>query len=303
MLIEMLNSVGRFLDYLRDVRRYSPHTVRAYAVDLKEFTRFIEKSTRNQGSDLKSLYPVVRSYLFALKSRGLKNRTVVRKLSATRSYVRFLLREGLLDEELEFEVRGFKLEKHLPKHLSEEEASNLMDLPQGDDFYSRRDRSILELFYQCGLRLSELTALADAQIEWNVQSLRVMGKGRKMRLVPFGELAARRLREYIEARDSKFGKGSERLFVGRSGKPLTSRSVARVVEKHTAKLREGNKLSPHALRHTFATHLLDNGADLLAVAELLGHASIKTTQIYTHLSTATLKREYNKAHPRASRRE
>ncbi len=302
MIDNLLNSVEQFTSNLREVRRYSAHTVRAYVSDLNEFVRFMKKTTRADSTP-RSLYPAVRSYLFSLKSRGLKNRTIVRKLSAVRSYVRYLLREGLLAEELDLDLHGFKLEKVLPQHLSMQEARDLMDLPEGDDFQSLRDRAILELFYQCGLRLSELTGLSDAQVDWNARALRVMGKGRKMRLVPFGDIALQRLRDYIRARDSKFGRGSAFLFLNKSGNQISTRSVARIVEKYTARLREGKRLSPHSLRHTFATHLLDNGADLLAVSELLGHASIKTTQIYTHLSTATLKREYKKAHPRAQRRE
>jgi integrase/recombinase XerC len=302
MIEDLLNSVEQFTSHLREVRRYSPHTVRAYMSDLNEFVDYLKKTTRTENSP-RSLYPAVRSYLFSLKSRGLKNRTIVRKLSAVRSYFRFLLREGLLAEEMDLDLHGFKLEKVLPQHLSMQEAQDLMDLPVGDDFQSLRDRAILELFYQCGLRLSELTGLTDAQVDWNARVLRVMGKGRKMRLVPFGDLALQRLRSYTAARDSKFGRGRSHLFLNKSGSQISTRSVARIVEKYTARLREGKRLSPHSLRHTFATHLLDNGADLLAVSELLGHASIKTTQIYTHLSTATLKREYKKAHPRAQRRE
>ena len=177
-----------------------------------------------------------------------------------------------------------------------------MDLPQGNDFQEVRDRAILELFYQCGLRLAELTALTDASIDTNAWLIRVMGKRKKMRLVPFGEIAAQRLHEYALARTEKFGKGMERLFVSKSGEPISERSIARVVEKYTKKLREGNRVSPHKLRHSFATHLLDNGADLLAISELLGHASISSTQIYTHVSTATLKKEYLQAHPRAQRK-
>lgn len=299
MMKDLLGHAERFLTYLRDVRRYSPHTVRAYASDLKEFGAFLDKLGVSRDRPAQSLYPIVRSYLFALKSRKRRNRTIVRKLSTIRSYISYLLREGLLNDDLELDVRGFKINRELPEYLSEAEANDLMELPEGDGFQATRDRAMLELFYQCGLRLSELAGLTDAQIDWSARLLRVLGKGRKMRQVPFGDLAYQRLRDYLARRDLKFGRGNAHLFLNKSGNPISTRSIARVVEKYSIRLREGKRLSPHALRHTFATHLLDNGADLLAVSELLGHASIRTTQIYTHLSTAALKREYKKAHPRA----
>jgi site-specific recombinase XerD len=215
----------------------------------------------------------------------------------------YLSREGKIPQEFDLEIRGFKIDKTLPHYLTEDEARTLMELPQGSDLWSLRDRAILELFYQCGIRLSELTELTDAQVDFNAELLRVMGKGKKMRMVPFGDLAKERLNSYMSLRDSTFGKGSKTLFVNKFGGAITSRSIARTVEKYTCKLREGQVLSPHSLRHSFATHLLDNGADLLAVSDLLGHASIKTTQIYTHLTTSALKKEYQQAHPRALRRK
>ncbi len=295
----LLAEVDRFLEYLRSVRQYSPHTLRAYATDLADFRKYFTGLRENLPADRKSLYPVVRGYLYKLKARGLSNRTISRKLAGLRSYFRYLGRETLGESPADLDLSGFRVDRHLPRYLVAREAELLMELPQGDDFLPSRDRAILELFYQCGLRLSELTELTDTDFNRRAQLVRVLGKGGKMREVPYGDLAAERLESYLEIRATTFGAKSGRLWLSRSGKPLTSRSIARVVEKYTAQLREGSKLSPHALRHSFATHLLDNGADLLAVSELLGHASIKTTQIYTHLSTAALKREYQQAHPRA----
>lgn len=295
--------VEGFLEYLRSVRRYSAHTLRAYAGDLRGFRSYLSRTRGNEEVDATSLYPVVRGYLYALKSEGLSNRTIGRKLASLRSYFRYLARETGEESPADLELSGFRIDKHLPRYLIAKEAEELMELPQGDDFLAVRDRAILEIFYQCGLRLSELTELTDQSLDPRARVVRVLGKGSKMREVPYGDLAAERLSLYLEARQAAFGPGAKRLFLNRRGGLLTSRSVARVVEKYTAKLREGGKMSPHALRHSFATHLLDNGADLLAVSELLGHASIKTTQIYTHLSTAALKREYQQAHPRALEQE
>lgn len=298
----LTGNIDRYLEYLRNVRQYSAHTMRAYYSDLVHFSEFLKKNAAGIDSLSASFYPVVRTYLYQLKAQEKKNRTIVRKLSAIRKYLAFLLREGLITQEIDLDLLGFKLDRTLPQYLTQGEAKELMDLPKGEEFQEVRDRAILELFYQCGLRLAELTSLTDASIDDNARLIRVIGKRKKMRLVPFGEIAATRLKEYIESRTANFGLGMEKLFVSKTGEPISERSIARVVEKYTKQLREGNRLSPHKLRHSFATHLLDNGADLLAISELLGHASIKSTQIYTHVSTATMKKEYLQAHPRAQRK-
>ncbi|MGB5107237.1 MAG: tyrosine recombinase XerC [Candidatus Zixiibacteriota bacterium] len=298
----LTSNVERYIEYLRHARQYSPHTLRAYAGDLAHFTEFLKTHNISGAALSQSFYPVVRTYLFDLKAKEKKNRTIVRRLSAIRKYLAFLLREGLIKQEVDLELIGFKLDKTLPQYLSEKEAEELMDLPKGDNFAAMRDGAILELFYQCGLRLAEVASLTDASIEWNAQLLRVTGKRNKMRLIPFGDIAGDRLKAYIAARNTKFGMGAKSLFLNKSGTPISERSIARLVEKYTRQLREGNSLSPHKLRHSFATHLLDNGADLLAISEMLGHASISTTQIYTHVSTATMKKEYLQAHPRAQRK-
>jgi integrase/recombinase XerC len=303
MLKQFVSRVDKYVGYLKDVRHYSPHTVRAYSGDLREFATYLDKNGIDGDALLRSFYALLRDYLFRLKASGLANRSISRKLTAIKTYINYLSRESVLPVDFDVAIGGFKIDKELPHYLSEDEAQTLMELPQGSDFQAYRDRAILELFYQAGLRLAELTSLTDAHLDFNGQLVRVMGKGRKMRVVPFGEIAKTRLQQYIAMRDSTFGPGAKSLFVNKDGNPITTRSVARIVEKYTGKLREGEKLSPHALRHSFATHLLDNGADLLAISDLLGHESVKTTQIYTHVSTSTLKKEYQQAHPRALRRK
>lgn len=303
MTDNLFSALERYLAYLRSARNYSIHTLRAYSSDLNEFKYFLKQSKPGISQQRPVSYSIVRGYLFHLKSKGLKNRTIRRKLSAIRSYLSYLSREGLLENNIDLDIRGLKVDRPLPAYLTESEANALMELPVGDSFLACRDRAILELFYQSGARLSELTELTDTRIDWRAGCIRILGKGNKTRLVPFGKHARSRLEEYIRLRNSKFPGGFARLFVNKFGNPISSRSVARIVEKYTSRLREGKKLSPHSLRHSFATHLLDYGADLLAVSDLLGHASIKTTQIYTHLTTSTLKKEYQKAHPRAARRK
>jgi integrase/recombinase XerC len=295
--------VDAFIDYLRNVRNYSEHTLRAYAIDLSDFTAFWHERGVADSQLEQLFHPLIRAYLYGLKNKSLSNRSIVRRLSAIRSYIKFLQRQGFLASELDLGWQRFKLDRKLPDFLSEAQAADLMDLPEGDGFLSARDRVILELFYQCGLRLSELAALSDQSLDLGSSLLRIMGKGKKVRMVPFGAIAAERVRSYLSVRHAIFGLGHERLLLSRTGSPLTTRSIARVVVKYSSRLREGKGVSPHKLRHSFATHMLDNGADLMAVAELLGHESVRTTQVYTHLTTAHLKKEYERAHPRAHRRD
>jgi integrase/recombinase XerC len=303
MLDVLTSRAEKYISYLLNVRRYSANTARAYGTDLRDFVKYLKDGNVSDDAAVRSFYPILRDYLFRLKAKGISNRSIARKVTAIKTYIYYLQREGLLPGDFDVAISDLKIDKELPQYLTEAEAETLMDLPQGQDFACYRDRAILELFYQAGLRLAELTSLTDTQIDLNGQLLRVMGKGRKMRVVPFGETAKLRLEQYIEMRNSTFGRGCASLFVNKYGNPITMRSVARIVEKYTAKLREGQKLSPHALRHSFATHLLDNGADLLAISDLLGHESVSTTQVYTHVTTATLKKEYQQAHPRAFRRK
>jgi len=303
MLDVLIGQVDKYVAYLRDVRRYSAHTVRAYRGDLRDFVAYLKQANLDGEALLRSFYPVMRDYLFRLKAKGITNRSISRKVTAIKTYIYYLSREGALPPDFDVSIGGFKIDKELPQFLTEEEAAILMDLPQGSDFQAYRDRAILELFYQAGLRLAELTTLTDGHLDFSGQLVRVMGKGRKMRVVPFGEIAKQRLQQYIEMRNATFGSGAAALFVNKEGNPISTRSIARIVEKYTAKLREGEKLSPCALRHSFATHLLDNGADLLAISDLLGHESVRTTQIYTHITTSILKKEYQQAHPRAFRRK
>jgi integrase/recombinase XerC len=295
--------VDAFIDYLKNVRNYSENTLRAYATDLGDFTAFWNDQGISDSQLEQRFHPAIRAYLYGLKGKTLSNRSIVRRLSAIRSYLKFLQSQGFLKPDLDLGWQRFKLDKRLPDFLSEAQAARLMDLPTGDDFLSTRDRAILELFYQCGLRLSEVAGLSDSSIDWNSSLLRISGKGKKVRMVPFGSIAAERLRLYLARRHEKFGLGHERLFLSRSGNPLSTRSISRLVVKYSSKLREGKSISPHKLRHSFATHMLDNGADLMAVAELLGHESVRTTQVYTHLTTSRLKKEYERAHPRAHRRD
>lgn len=285
--------IDKFMRYLEIEKNYSQHTILNYKLDLKDFKKFCA------GLDLEKIdYLLLRKYLAVLKEKGLGNRSVGRRLSAMRSFFRFLAREGLLKLNPILMLSSPKLDKHLPSFMTEEEVVKLIEsaFPKDEnDERSLRDRAILETFYSCGLRISELSSLSIDDIDFISGIIKVMGKGKKERLVPIGDTALTAIKSYIDKRK----KQSQVLFLNKNAKRITSRGVRNVVGKYlkSAGLRRG--ISPHTLRHSFATHLLNRGADLRTVQELLGHANLSSTQIYTHLTTERLKNVYDKAHPHA----
>jgi integrase/recombinase XerC len=299
-------------DYLRFVaheRQLSPQTVKAYREDLGEFEQFL---TRYYGSGEWSWGGVdrltIRSFLGDLATRRELARTsIARKLSAVRSFYRFLHAEERVDANPARAVRTPKKEKHLPGFLTREQMRSVLAAAEAramnGGFHAFRNLAVVELFYATGMRLSELQGLDVGHVDVVSGLVRVMGKGRKERIVPLGKVAERALRHYYEHREIVLAQSPRAdrraVFVGRTGKRLSVRQVQNVVGEFLKGVAEGAGLSTHSLRHTFATHLLDAGADLLAVKELLGHASLSTTQIYTHTSKERLKKVYRQAHPRA----
>jgi len=286
----MLRYIEKFLRYLEIEKNASRHTILNYHLDLKGFSNFI-KDTPLENID----YLALRKYLAYLKGENLKNRTVARRLSSLRTFFKFLCREGYLKSNPTNLILTPKLEKTLPLFLTESEAKKLVESPSGDDLSGRRDKAILETFYSTGMRISELVGLNVEDIDFIGGAVKVLGKGRKERLVPIGDRALRTIREYLESRPVQ----TKALFLNKNNQRLTDRGVRQIIEKYIriTSLKQG--VSPHTLRHSFATHLLDRGADLRSVQELLGHANLSTTQIYTHLTTERLKDVYDKAHPRA----
>lgn len=282
--------IEKFLRYLEIEKNYSPHTLLNYGADLQEFQTFLKELPIERVE-----YLGVRKYLAQLKESGLKPRSIARKLSSLRSFYRFLTREGYIKANPVSSVATPKLDRHLPVFLTEEEAGGLVETPLKTDERGLRDRAILETFYSTGMRLSELVGLNLADIDFISGIVKVRGKGKKERLVPIGETALRCIRAYLEKRR----KGGEVVFVNKNGTRLSGRGVSGLVKKcmRLAGTRPGT--SAHTLRHSYATHLLNRGADLRTVQELLGHANLSTTQIYTHLTTDKLKSVYEKAHPRA----
>ena len=300
----MLEAQQAFLDDLHHRRGASPHTVKGYRSDLDEFRRFLVDEwgmepgkTSLQDVDVLTL----RGFLAHLHGKGTARSSIARKLAALRTFFRFLTREGILQKNPARLISTPRQEKKIPERLEEEEVARLLDCPDNATPLGRRDRAILELIYATGLRVSELVGLDGSSLELDARLVRAMGKGRKERLVPYGEPAADALDDYLRDRGelARRGPGTDALFLNARGGRLTVRSVHRLVRKYLnqAALRSG--LSPHSLRHAFATHLLERGADLRSIQELLGHASLSTTQKYTHLTTAKLLEVYQKAHPKA----
>lgn len=301
--------VEAYLKHLADERQVSRHTVDAYRRDLAEFQRFLDD---HNGSSPWSWGDVdrldVRSFLGYLTGRGLQRRTIARKLSSVRGLFRFLSRERDVETNPARYVRAPRAGRVLPGHLTRSEMERLFELAEArasaGGWHGLRDRALLELLYTSGLRLSELHGLDRAHLDLDAGYVKVLGKRAKERVVPLGSTAASALALYDRARTDRFGAagGSHPLFLSERGNRLSRRQIQRIVKGFIDLTVEESGLSTHSLRHTFATHLLDGGADLMSIKELLGHASLSTTRIYAHTSRARLRRVYHSAHPRAAAR-
>jgi len=286
----------RFLDHLERERNFSPHTIRAYRSDLDQF---IAHATASGASDAGAALDrsVLRAWLAALRAGGASGATLGRKLSAVRSWIRFLLREGHLARSGPL-PRVPRAKPPLPRFLSAAQAERAMTLPPGDDALGRRDRAILELFYGSGLRVSELAALDTDDVDLGRGLARVRGKGRRERSVPLGRASVAALRAWLEVR-GELAPATPAIFVGRGGRRFGVRGIEYRVCHWIGRIEDAAGTNPHLLRHTFATHLLDRGAELRAVQEMLGHRSLRSTQVYTHLTVDRLRDAYRRAHPRS----
>jgi integrase/recombinase XerC len=294
-----------FLDYLRLNRNASDHTVAAYDSDVSQFLAFAADHLHKRRADIEPddlQLATIRAFMAELYRLGQSRSSVARKLSALRAFVRFLKREGWIESDPAALAVSPRRETKIPAHLSVDEMSRLLETPDIADPLGRRDRAILELFYASGLRLSELVALDLEDVNLSARIVRVMGKGRKERLVPFNGATKQALKAWLQDRSALSKETSEdAVFVNFRGTRLTGRSVQRLVARYVASCSTRFGISPHALRHSFATHLLQRGADLRAIQELLGHVQLSTTQRYTHVNAAQLLEVYRKAHPRAKR--
>ncbi|MFA4853939.1 MAG: tyrosine recombinase XerC [Candidatus Omnitrophota bacterium] len=285
--------IEKFIRYMEIEKNYSIHTVLNYKLDLKDFNKFLA------GTDLEKVdYLALRKYLAVLKEKNLSSRSVGRRLSALRSFFRFLSREGYIKTNPILMLSSPKLDKHLPSFMTEEEVKKLIEsafAKNQNDLSGLRDRAILEAFYSSGLRISEVVGLNLDDVDFIGGVLKIRGKGKKERVVPVGEAALTAIKNYLDKRN----KQTDAIFLNKNSRRITTRGVMDIVVKYLrlAGIKPG--VSAHTFRHSFATHLLNRGADLRTVQELLGHANLSTTQIYTHLTTERLKSVYDKAHPHA----
>lgn len=288
-----------FLDYLLHERNYAESTVGRYKADVLELQKFGEEQ-------LGSITPekvdaeLVRDWIAFLMDEQRCASTINRKLSSIRTYYRFLLRKGLVAVDPLQKVVGPKKKKPLPVFLKENEMNRLLDdIDFGESFEGCRDRMIIEMFYATGMRLSELVGLNDADVDFSTALIKVTGKRNKQRLIPFAKELESSMREYVNKRNEKFPLRSDAFFVRKGGQRLYPGFVAALVKRNLSKVVTVKKRSPHVLRHTFATAMLNHGADLNSIKELLGHESLATTEVYTHTTFEELKKVYNQAHPRA----
>ncbi len=282
------------MTYLKIEKNASQHTITNYQIDLKEFDGSIKEKALEKISHVD-----VRLFLARMKEKSFSKRSVARKMACLRSFFRFLCREGYIKANPAAGLQTPKLEKRLPIFLDADQVVKLIESPDMSDVYGVRDRAILETLYSSGIRVSELVSLNRDRVDFISGVLKVYGKGKKERLAPVGDRALKAMRNYLEKLGSSSIKDKKAVFVNKSGRRMSDRAVRRVIDKYIRKTSLSEKISPHSLRHSFATHLLDRGADLRSVQELLGHANLSSTQIYTHVTTERLKSIYEKVHPRA----
>jgi len=288
----------QFLKYLEVEKNASPHTVKNYREDLAQFAAFVEKHAQDSGTQVTAAgidHFMIRRYIVALQGHNYAKRSVARKLATLRSFFRYLIREEAVKADPMSGVSSPKLNKPLPKFLDVNEVAKLIESADAGDTAGLRDRAMMEVLYSGGIRVSELVSLDCGDVDIIGEVIKVKGKGKKERLAPIGGKAAAALTEYLKARNA----GENAVFLNKFGGRMTARSVERMLQKYLKKAAIDKKISPHALRHTFATHMLDAGANLRVVQELLGHKNLSTTQIYTHVTAEKLKKVYDKAHPRA----
>ncbi|MFH1479339.1 MAG: tyrosine recombinase XerC [Candidatus Omnitrophota bacterium] len=286
--------IQKFIVYLKIEKNASEHTIINYQIDLKDFNGILKDKPLEKINHID-----VRLFLAKMKERDFSKRTIARKMSSLKSFFRFLCREGYIATNPASMLQTPKLERKLPLFLDTDQAVKLVESPDLSDVYGLRDRAILETLYSTGIRVGELVRLDKEHIDFIGGVIKVYGKGKKERLAPIGDRALRVIKDYIETREVNAVKQNKAVFLNKSNRRMSDRAIRRVVEKYIRKTSLNEKISPHSLRHSFATHLLNRGADLRSVQELLGHENLSTTQIYTHVTTERLKSIYDKVHPRA----
>ena len=296
------NKVNGFLEYLEKERIYSRHTIKAYETDLIQFSRFVKEYDGTGSFDVSSVdKKTVQHFVGSLTEKGLSPKSTGRKLASIKSFFRYLLKHAHVESNPASTVKVPKQHATLPKFLQKEVLEQVLSHPDKDDWQLKRDKTILELLYSTGIRLSELVAIDLGDVLIDQKTVKVFGKGGKERIVPFGGKAAEALGYYLKERNIHLQKDLDNnpLFISKKGLRISPRTVQSRLKKLFDSVAAGSGFTPHLMRHTFATHLLDHGADIRAVKELLGHASLSSTQIYTHLETKKMKKIFEQAHPHA----
>ncbi len=295
----MNNLIGEFMNYLSTERGLAMNTLESYGRDLRQYYEYLQSSGKD--SVEKATRATVVAYLLFLQKQGKATATIARRLAALRSFYQFLLREKYVDKDPTANLESPKLEKRLPKVLTIKEVETLLKQPNPSTAAGLRDKAMLELLYATGIRVSELISLNMDDISLDMGYIRCLGKGSKERIVPVGSVAVKCVADYLNSGRGRLvpDRDEQALFVNHHGKRLTRQGFWKIVKRYANDARISKEITPHTLRHSFATHLLENGADLRSVQEMLGHADISTTQIYTHITKGRLKEVYARTHPRA----
>ena len=294
----LIDSIESFMLTLEKERNFSLHTIKAYKNDLNRFNYFL-----NNILSRKKLAKInrndIRKFLAEEYDNGYSSKTVARRLATIKSYFKYLVKTELIQENISIHINSPKVPKKLPNFVDKNLIDTLMKIPSLDTHIGIRDRAVLELFYSTGMRLSELVNMNIGDFEINKKLIRVIGKGNKERMIPYGRTAESAIKNYLKIRNLslKPAFANKPLFVNSSEKRISKRTIQRRMNNYIKLVADGKRIGPHLLRHTFATHLLDNGADIRAVKDLLGHSSLSSTQIYTHVSIEKLKKDYTQAHP------
>lgn len=303
----MNEAIAKYLRYLNIERNASPHTIKSYKNDLNQFLAYCSEHFRVDAAEVDIDWVerlTIRLWLGELSEEGLARNTIARKVAAIRSFFKYAFKRGMAEQNPAHLLIVPKRKQALPKTANPEDLDRMMELAGGESPKSAQDRAILELFYSTGIRLGELVSLNVEDVNFDLKQIRVMGKGSKQRIVPLGGACIRALHGHLESRSGLYGKRTDAdarkaVFLAAGGQRIYPRAVQRTVEEYLARASEVTQKSPHVLRHSFATHLLDRGADIRIIKELLGHANLAATQVYTHTSVERLKNVYEGAHPRA----